>query len=258
MSIINDPQEVADLKEAGKRHAHILRELEKAVKPGVTTGELDALAEKMVQDYKDKPAFKGYQPEGAAYPFPATVCISVNDEIVHGIPSDRVLEIGDIVGLDFGIIHKGLITDAAITVAVGEISDDIQLLMDTTERALYAGIDAAKLGKRTGDISAAIEESMRSEKKASYGLVRELGGHGVGRKVHEEPYIANFGTPGTGTILREGMVLALEPMFNIGTPAIDFDDDGYTIRTGDKSYSAHFEHTIRITKDGPEIITNLA
>jgi methionyl aminopeptidase len=254
MSIITDPQEVADLKEAGKRHAHILDALEKAVAPGVTTGELDALAEKMVRDYGDEPAFKGYQPEGSHFPYPASVCISVNDEIVHGIPGDYALQEGDIVGLDFGVKHKGLITDAAITVAVGTIAPEVQDMMNITKRALYAGIDAAVVGNRVGDISAAIEKTILSAPR-KYGIMRELGGHGVGRKVHEEPFVPNYGQTGTGPVLKEGQVLALEPMTSLGDEAISLDDDGYTIRTMDNSMSAHYEHTIMITKDGPVVIT---
>lgn len=254
MSIIIDPKEVEALREAGKRHAEILAALKDAVEPGVTTGALDALAEKMVREYGDKPAFKGYQPDGASFPYPASVCISVNDEIVHGIPGERVLKEGDIVGLDFGVKHEGLITDAAITVPVGEISEELNELIKVTEQALYAGIDAAKLGNRIGDISAAIEQSVRSHGE-NYGLIKELGGHGVGRRVHEDPYIPNFGRPGTGEVLKEGMVLALEPMFSLGKPDILLDEDGYTIKTLDGSISAHYEHTVRISKDGPEVIT---
>jgi methionyl aminopeptidase len=233
----------------------VLQELKMAVKPGISTLELDTLAEKLIRDGGDTPPFKNYTPHGARTPFPAALCISVNDEIVHGIPNkDRILKDGDIVSLDLGVEHNGMITDAAITVAVGEVSAEIEGLIADTERALHEGIKAAKVGGRIGDIGNAIE---RVGNKGGYGIVRELGGHGVGHAVHEEPYVPNYGTKGNGPLLKPGMVLALEPMFMLGEEEIRLMPDGYTIVTHDGSLSAHFEHTIVITEDGVEIVTML-
>mgnify|MGYP003393276755 CR=1 FL=1 len=253
MSSIKSPDDIKHLREGGKRLSAVLDVLEKKVAPGVSTKELDLLGEKLIKQGGDTPAFLDYQPAGASYPYPATVCISVNDEIVHGIPSDRVLEEGDIVGLDIGLSHNGLIVDMARTVAVGKVSKEIQKLLKDTKAALAAGIKAAKPGARVGDISAAIENI---GKKEGYGIVRDLGGHGVGHAVHELPFVPNYGKAGTGPKLEEGMVLALEPMFNLGGDDVTLDADDYTYRTEDGSYSAHFEHTIVITSKGAEIVTS--
>lgn len=246
--------DIAILREGGKRHAYILKEISKIVKPGISLGELNDLAMKLIEQGGDSPAFLNYQPYGANRPYPASLCTSVNDEIVHGIPNEahRVLKEGDIVSLDLGLVHKGLITDAAVTVAVGSISPELEKLLEVTKDALNAGIKAAKAGKRVGDISSAIEEI---GKKHKYGIVEELAGHGVGYSVHEDPYIPNHGKPGKGIILKAGLVIAIEPMFNIGTKNIKLDKDGYTYRTVDGSASAHFEHTVLITKNGAEILT---
>ena len=227
---------------------------EKAVRPGITTKELDEIVYKTVIEMGDKPAFLNYQPYGADFPYPGSICLSVNDEIVHGLPKkSRVLAEGDIIGLDMGIIHEGLITDSARTVAVGEISEKAQKLMDATKKALEIGIDAIRIGGHVGDVGYAIEKFARPLK---YGIVKELGGHGVGREVHEDPYIPNFGTKkGLGAKWKVGMVVAIEPMLNEGKRGIVLDRDGYTYRTADRSLSAHFEHTIAITKDGVEILT---
>jgi len=224
--------------------------LEDMVAPGVTTGELNKHAEKLIRDGGDVPAFLNYRPEGARTPYPATLCVSVNDEIVHGIPGDRALEEGDIVGIDLGLIHNKLFVDSARTIAVGEISNDIRALMSATEQALYAGIDAAKGGAR--DIGAAIEEVAQ---KGGFGVPEELTGHGVGHHVHEDPYVPNWGNKGTGGLLKPGLVIALEPMFNIGGEKILLDTDGHTFKTRDGSVSAHFEHTIVITDGAPEVLT---
>ncbi len=252
MATITDKKELQALREAGKRLARVLDVVEKKVAPGVTTSELDALAEKLIRDGGDAPAFKDYQPQGADYPYPATLCISVNDEVVHGIPGDRVLKEGDIVGLDLGLVHDGIITDMARTTAVGAVDKRVSKLLEHTKEALKEGIKAATLGNRIGDISAAIQTVAKREK---YGVVRELGGHGVGHHVHELPFVPNYGKAGTGPVLIEGMVLALEPMFNLGGDGVVLEDDGYTYSTADGSLSAHFEHTILITKKGPETIT---
>ena len=252
MAKIKNTEEIKLLRESGKRLAHVLRKTAKAVAPGVTTGELNALVERLIAEGGDTAPFKGYTPYGAEYPFPGAICISVNDEIVHGIPGDRVLKEGDVVGLDCGLAHHGLITDSAVSVPVGEVDEEVRILLEKTKEALMAGIRAATCGNRIGDISAAIEAVA---KKMNYGNVKELGGHGVGHAVHEEPYVPNWGKAGTGPILKPGMVLALEPMFTLGGSDIMLMPDGYTVVTEDGSYAAHFEHTIVITEGAAEIIT---
>ncbi len=237
-------------REAGKRLAAVLDAVESRVKAGVTTLELDALAEKLIRDGGDAPAFKGYTPQGASYPYPAALCTSVNDEVVHGIPGERILKEGDLIGLDIGLVHNGYIVDMARTIPVGKIDDEKKHLLQTTKKALMAGIKAAKTGEKVGDISSAIEETAED-----YGIVRELGGHSVGKKVHEHPFIPNFGKKGTGVKLQEGLVIAIEPMLNVGGDDITLDSDGYTYRTKDGSFSAHFEHTVLVTDKGAEILT---
>lgn len=224
------------------------------VRPGLYASELDARAAELIREGGDTPAFLNYQPYGASRPYPANLCVSINDEIVHGIPTegDKVLKEGDIVSIDLGLIHKGLITDAAITVPVGKISKELSGLLSDTKEALMAGIKAAKGGARVGDISSAIQAIGKAK---GYGIVEELAGHGVGYHVHEDPYVPNFGHAGKGELLKPGMVIAIEPMFNIGTKKIRLDADGYTYRTADGKPSAHFEHTIVITKSGAEILT---
>lgn len=252
MSQIKSAEDIAHLREGGKRLARVLDALEKMVAPGVATADIDALAEKLIRGGGDAPAFKDYQPTGASYPYPATVCISINDEIVHGLPSVRILQEGDVVGLDIGLTHEGLIVDMARTVPVGRVSPEVARLLEITQAALKAGIKAAQVGKRIGDIAAVIQSY---GDKAGYGIVRELGGHGVGHAVHELPFVPNYGKAGTGPLLKEGMVLALEPMFNLGGDDAVLDRDGYTYKTKDGSVSAHFEHTIVLTSKGPEIVT---
>lgn len=252
--IIKSPKEIEILREGGKHLAQVLDVVQEAVRPGVSTKDLDAIAERTICELGDTPAFLGYQPYGADFPYPGTICISINDEIVHGIPKEnRILKEGDIVGLDLGLIHKGLITDSARTVGVGKISEKAQKLIDATKKALAVGISVAVPGMHIGDIGYAIERFVKPHK---YGIVRELGGHGVGRHVHEEPFIPNWGNrKGVGAKLKPGMVIAIEPMLNEGKRGIVLDKDGYTYRTQDRSLSAHFEHTIAITKEGNEILT---
>lgn len=253
MTIKNDTER-ANLIEAGKRLAGVLQALKAKVAPGVTTEELDDLAEQLIRDGGDEPCFLGYTPEGAPRPYPATLCVSVNDEIVHGIPNEtpRTLKEGDIVGLDLGLAHEGVIVDSAITVAVGQIDPVSQKLLYATENALAAGIAAAKPGSHVGDIGAAIQAEIEG---AGFTVVKQLGGHGVGERVHEEPFIPNYGRPGEGEELVEGMVLALEPIAAAGKAGVTLASDGYTYRTKDGSRSAHFEHTILIEKGGAKIIT---
>lgn len=244
--------EIATLREGGRRLAAILREVARAVRPGASTASLNKLAERLARESGDEASFLGYQPAGARRPFPAGLCISINDEVVHGLPGERLLAEADVVGLDFGLKHRGLFTDAAVTVAVGKISPEAQRLLLATKEALRRGIAAARAGTHLSDISAAVEQVAE---KYGYGLVRDLGGHGVGHRVHEEPQIPNFGPPGRGPILEPGWVLAIEPMFNLGGGAVKFLPDGYTVKTADGSISAHFEHTIAVTEKGPQILT---
>ncbi len=255
MSTIYTEKEIKILRESGRRLASVLDAVEGIVAPGVSTKQLDELAEKLIVEGGDIPAFLNYTPDGSNSPYPASLCVSVNDEIVHGIPrDDRILKDGDIVGIDLGITHDGLITDSARTVLVGNVDKKIINLVNTTKEALSTGIKAAVGGRRIGDIANAIE---RVAKKHGFGVPDVLGGHGVGHHVHEDPFIPNFGKQGTGAILKPGMVLALEPMFNMGSREIDLDKDGYTFKTKDKSISAHFEHTILITEDNAEILTKI-
>ncbi|MDE1919509.1 MAG: type I methionyl aminopeptidase [Patescibacteria group bacterium] len=251
---IKSDSERANLIEAGKRLAAVLRALRGKVAPGVTSEELDDLAERLIREGGDEPCFLGYTPEGASRPFPAVLCVSINDEVVHGIPNEspKTLKEGDIVGLDLGLTHNGIIVDAAITVPVGSVDDESKKLIAATERALSAGIKAAVPGNHMGDISHAIQKEIE---EAGFKVVKELGGHGVGDLVHEEPFIPNFGRPGTGPLLSAGMVLALEPISTAGKAAVVLAPDGYTYRTKDGSRSAHVEHTILIEENGPRIIT---
>jgi len=262
MIIIKTKEEIEILREGGKRLATVLHKVKEKVLPGVSTKELDVYAEKLIREMGDEPAFLNYRPAGAKTPFPSSLCVSVNDEVVHGIPSsNRVLKEGDIVSLDLGLKHKGLFTDMAMTVGVGEISANSKKLLETTKRALSVGIDAAQGGNTIGDIGYAIERFVRSRKDKNknmqYGIVEVLSGHGVGRAIHEDPYIPNFGKRGKGEKLIPGMVVALEPMLNNGTKNVTIDEDGYTIRTADGKKSAHFEHTILITEGEPEILTKI-
>ncbi len=254
MITIKTKKDVAILREGGHRHAEIMRRLADLVATGVTAAMLNAKAEELIKEGGDAAAFLNYKPEGAKRPYPASLCVSINDEIVHGIPneSEKILKEGDIVSLDLGLVHKGLITDSAVTVAVGSISKELKQLLTTTQEALMAGIKQAKGGKRVGDISSAIERVGVANK---YGIVEELSGHGVGYHVHEDPYIPNYGDAGLGDVLKPGMIIAIEPMFNLGNKAIKLAKDGYTYLTADGQPSAHFEHTILITKGDPEILT---
>ena len=255
MAKIKTPKEIELLRESGKRLATVLQALKNAVKPGVSTKDLDILAEKLIRQGGDEPSFLNYTPYGAKTAFPASLCVSLNDEIVHGIPSAAcIIRDGDVVSIDLGLTHQGMITDAALSVSVGKVRAEVAQLLTETERALYEGIKAIHAGGHIGDIGVAVE---RVAEEHHYGIVRELGGHGVGHKVHEEPYIPNYGKKGVGPVLKLGMVLALEPMFMLGGDAIRLMPDGYTIVTKDGSTAAHFEHTIVITQHGAEILTKI-
>jgi len=244
--IIKSDEEIAAMRQAGRIVATILETLSEQVKPGMKTKELDIIAERELERLGARPSFKGYRG------FPASVCVSVNDEIVHGIPGERVLNEGDIVSLDFGVIYEGFQGDAAVTVAVGEVSPEAKRLMETTRDSLEAGIAAAYVGATLGDVSAAIQNCAESR---GYSVVREYTGHGIGREMHEEPQIPNFGSPGTGPVLKKGMTLALEPMLNTGDWHTRLADDHWTVLTADGNLSAHFEHTIAVTNAEPEVLT---
>jgi methionyl aminopeptidase len=248
---LKNENDIIILRESGKRLAKVLKATAKEVRPGVTTKYLNDFAHKMIVEMGDTPAFLNYQPFGADYPYPGSMCISVNDEVVHGIGGDYVLKEGDIVGIDGGVKHKGMISDSAITVPVGKISEEDEELLKVTKEALMAGIHAAECGNYINDISKAIEKSIPKK----YGIVKILSGHGVGYKVHEEPYVPNFDDGVKGPKLVKGLVLALEPMVNLGTDEVYLDRDGYTFKTRDHKKSAHFEHTILITEGKAEIIT---
>lgn len=252
--IVRTPEEREGIIESCRRLGVVLEKLSELVAPGVSTAFLDAEAERLIVEGGDKPAFKGYTPEGATRPYPATLCISVNDEVVHGIGNEdpRVLREGDIVALDLGLVHKGFISDSALTVPVGKVGKESYALMEATRQALEAAIKAARPGNRVGDISHATETAFVG---TGFSVVKVLGGHAVGREVHEEPFIANAGHPGTGPEIVEGMVLALEPIANMGKASVVLAPDGYTYRTRDGSRSAHFEHTILVEKDETLVLT---
>lgn len=250
--MIKTEEEIAVIREGSRRLARVLVAVRDACVPGVTTSELDLLAERLIREGGDEPAFLNYTPEGARTPYPSTLCVSVNDEVVHGIGGGRALKEGDIIGIDLGLIHQGLFTDSALTVPVGQVDDGAKKLIAVTEQALMEGINAARGGNTVGDIGYAIEKYVREQ---GFVIVEELGGHGVGYKQHEDPHIANYGDRGQGLKLKPGMVLALEPIVNEGTRYIKLMPDGYTYVTRDHKRSGHFEHTILIT-DGPaEILT---
>ena len=256
MIIIKTKEEIEILREGGRRLATILYKIKAKIAPGISTKDLDIYAEKLIREGRDEPAFLNYRPAGAEIPFPAALCVSVNDEVVHGIPrGGRILKEGDIVSIDLGLKHNGLFTDMAITVPVGVVNAGSRALLEITEQALEVGIDAAQAGNTVGDIGYAVESFIRSKGKGKYGIVEVLSGHGVGRAIHEDPYIPNFGKRGKGEKLVPGMVVALEPMINNGTKNVTLDKDGYTFRTADGKRSAHFEHTILITDSEAEILT---
>lgn len=252
--IVRSPEERAGIIEAGRRLGVVLEAVAGAVVPGISAEALDRLAEKLIREGGDEPAFKGYTPEGSRREYPATLCVSVNEEVVHGIPNEnpRTLEEGDIVALDLGLVHEGFIVDSAVTVPVGKVDKKALKLMEATRQSLEDAILAARPGARVGDISAATGAAFKG---TGFSVVKMLGGHGVGQKVHEEPFIPNAGTPGTGPEIVAGMVLALEPIANEGAAAVLIAPDGYTYRTRDGSRSAHFEHTVLVEEGGTLVVT---
>jgi methionyl aminopeptidase len=244
--IIKSDREIAVMRRAGRAVASVLGILTEGLRAGMKTRELDAIAGRELARLGAKPSFKGYRG------FPANLCVSVNEEIVHGIPGERVLAEGDIVSLDLGAVVDGFQGDAAVTVGVGEIGPEATKLIKTTELALKAGIDKARVGARLGDVSAAIQEYAESQ---GYSVIREYTGHGIGREMHEEPQIPNFGERGTGLVLERGMTLAFEPMVSVGDWRTRVGSDRWTVFTADGSLAAHFEHTVAITDAGPEVLT---
>jgi len=248
MIVLKAPWEIEKMRRSNKIVAEVLAALKEAVKPGVTTMELNELAERLCIKKGARPAFKGYRN------FPYSLCVSVNEEIVHGLPSKRRLQEGDIVSLDFGVYYDGYYGDAAITVPVGRVSERAKRLLEVTEKALYKGIEQARVGKRLFDISAAIQSYVEAH---GYSVVRQFVGHGIGRSLHEDPQVPNFGEPGKGVKLKVGMVLAIEPMVNEGTYEVEILEDGWTAVTKDRKLSAHFEHTVAITENGPEILSRI-
>jgi methionyl aminopeptidase len=239
-------EDFARMRHAGRVVARIHQEVRAAAAPGVTLLDLDAIAARIIEEGRCTPNFLNY------HGFPANTCLSVNNEIVHGIPSKRPLEEGDILGLDAGAIFEGWHADAAISFGIGEISDDARRLMEVTERALWVGIELTRPGVRLGDIGAAISAVAEPH---GYGVVREYTGHGIGRQMHEDPQVLNYGTAGKGMKLKAGMAICIEPMFNVGTHETRVLADNWTVVTRDGSLSAHFEHTIAVTPDGPEVLT---
>ena len=252
MISLKSPREIEVMRRANLVVAEVLQELKRRVAPGITTLDLDAIAEEMTLKKNAIPAFKGYNVAGRIYP--RCLCASVNEEIVHGIPANRALREGDIVGLDYGVIYEGFYGDSAITVGVGRVSEEARRLMEVTEQSLAEGIDQLREGKRLGDFGSVVQ---RRAESAGYSVVRAFVGHGIGKKLHEEPPVPNYGEPDRGLRLKEGMVLAVEPMVNVGGYEVEIKEDGWTAVTKDGSLAAHFEHSVAITKDGPYILSQL-
>ncbi|MDP3947314.1 MAG: type I methionyl aminopeptidase [bacterium] len=249
--MIKSEKEIEIMREAGRRLAHIVARVAREAAPGVSMKALDSLTHQLIMKGGDEPAFLGYRPEGATRSYPASICASVGGVVVHGVPTSSTLRHGDVLKLDFGLRHKGYCADMAVTVPIGEVRLEEKRLIAATKRALDAGIAAIASGKRLGDIGWAIEQAVRT---AKFHVVRGLTGHGIGERLHEEPVVYNYGTPGKGLLLREGMTLAIEPMVAIGTDrVVQLRDDSF--ETADKSTAAHFEHTVLVGKDGPEILT---
>lgn len=253
MVTIKRPEEIARMRHAGTILAEVLRQLEAALQPGITTAELDAIAERIIRGGGAVPSFLGYGGARGQLPFPGSICASINDEVVHGIPSARRrIRPGDVVGLDVGCIWQGWHADTARTYAIGPVPPAVVTLIDATRRAMEAGIAAALPGNRLGDVGAAIEAVAREH---GYGIVRPFVGHGIGTAMHEDPQVPNYGRPGTGMRIEPGMCFAIEPMFNLGGDDVGVLDDGWTVVTADGSLSAHCEDTIAITPSGSEVLT---
>lgn len=246
--ILKSPQEVEKMRRSNRIVAEILGEIKVACRPGVKTRELDELAQVLLNRYGARSAFKGYNG------YPAVLCTSVNEEVVHGIPSERVLKEGDILSLDFGVVYEDYFGDSAITVPIGKITPEAERLLRVTEEALYLAVEQARPGNHVSDISATIQARVESE---GFSVVRDFVGHGIGKYMHERPQIPNFGVPGRGVRLKPGMTLAIEPMINAGGFEVEVLEDGWTAITRDRSLSAHFEHSVAVTENGPVILSRL-
>jgi methionyl aminopeptidase len=255
--IVTTEKEIEILREGGKRLAEILNLVAKEVKSGVKVRDLNKMAEDLAREKGDGLAFLGYKPGGSPKPYPAGLCVSINDEAVHGVPNgkeDKILKEGDIVTLDMGLIHKGLYTDSAITIPVGEIDEKAKELLSVTKKALEMAIEKARAGNKVGEIGFTVEQYV---KRKGFVPAEDLGGHGLGNSVHEEPFVPNIGPKDRGPVLEEGMVIAIEPIINEGGKRIYLDKDGFTLKTVDGKRSAQFEHTVLITDDNPVILTEL-
>ena len=253
MSYIKSPEEINKIIEGGKIIGEILEKISKMVKPGISAWEIDVEAERLIVEAGGRPAFKNYRGHRSEPPFPSTICASVNEEVVHGIPStNKILKDGDVVSVDCGTVLNGFVGDSAYTFTVGEINNEVKNLLRVTQECLSLGVEKAKYGNRIGDISFAVQDHAE---KNGYGVVRELVGHGVGKKLHEDPEVPNFGRRGTGPKLLPGLVIAIEPMINMGKKNVSEAADGWTIYTQDFKPSAHFEHTVVVLKDRTEILT---
>ena len=251
MVLIKTKKDIDGIRESCKIVAETLQLLKSKAKAGITTFELDQIAEDYIRSNDGVPAFKGYSQAGS-FDFPGSICASIDEEVVHGIPSDRVLREGEIFSIDIGVEKNGYFGDAALTVAIGEISDEKKRLMDVTEKSLYAGIDQAKAGNRVGDIGFAVQQYVE---RHGFSVVRDLCGHGVGKYLHEEPQIPNYGFKGSGQLLKNGMTIAIEPMVNAGSYRVHVAEDGWTVFTADRRPSCHFEHTVAIVDGEAEILT---
>jgi methionyl aminopeptidase len=247
--VIKTLEEIEIMRAAGRINALTLETVRQMIRPGITTAALDAAAEAVIRDHGGIPTFKGYP---GPYPYPATLTVSINEELVHGIPSKRALKAGDIVSVDCGTTYKGYVADSAFSVGVGEISEEAKHLLDVTEQALYEGINQMHAGKRVGDISAAIQTYVE---RHGYQVPREYSGHGVGRQMHEAPQVPNYGRPGRGLVLRPGITLAIEPMLLVGTYRTKVMPDQWTVTSADGALTAHHEHTVAVTENGPVILT---
>lgn len=250
--MIKNEKEIESMRKGGKLLGSILKHLESLAVPGASTQELNTIAEKMIAEGEAKPAFKGYSMSGL-YPYPCALCVSINEEVVHGLAvPDRILQEGDIVGLDCGLVYEGMYLDSALTVGVGAISEEAHHLMSVTRKALDIAIAQVQHGVKTGDLGSAVQEYVESE---GLGVIRELVGHGVGHGVHEPPHVPNYGRAGTGDRLVEGMTIAIEPMVSLGDWNLTFYDRDWPVITKDRSLSAHYEHTVLVTKKGAEVLT---
>jgi methionyl aminopeptidase len=248
MIIRKSKTEIEKMRAAGRIVASVLDRLTVLAEPGITTRDLDREAERMIRDAGAIPTFKGY------HGFPASICTSINDEVVHGIPGNRKLRDGDIIGIDCGATYMGYVGDSAVTVPVGDVGEPVKRLLDCARQSLFQAIQKCRVGNRLGDVCHAVQAYVEP---LGYGIVRNYCGHGIGRAMHEEPQVPNYGRPGTGPVLREGWVLAIEPMVNLGRHDVKVLSDGWTVITLDGKPSAHFEHTVAITEDGPQILTAL-